>query len=144
MFSVKDMDGALSYNDIRAIKALKRIREPRNTVGILERITRRFLLFHNQIVHLQMTKHIMMRATEQYILVIRLFRDFPVVIDALEEIWETIDVEDEIPVAMRYYFSQLSLPLRWNSNSHKNKSIEFLRIFQEEFLRLTKMMIMKR
>ena len=46
----------------------------------------------------------MMRATEQYILVIRLFRDFPFVIAALEEIWETIDVEDEVPPAMRYYF----------------------------------------
>ena len=45
-----------------------------------------------------------MRATEQYILVIRLFRDFPFVIAILEEIWETIDVEDEIPPTMRYYF----------------------------------------
>ena len=104
MFSVKDMDGALSYNDIRAIKALKRIREPRNTVGILEKITQRFLLFHNQIAHLQTTKQIMMRATKQYILVIRLFKDFPFVIATLEEIWKPIDVEDEIPLAMRYYF----------------------------------------
>ena len=46
----------------------------------------------------------MMRATEQHILVIRLFKDFPFVIVALEEIQETIDVEDEILEAMRYYF----------------------------------------
>ena len=46
----------------------------------------------------------MMRATEQYVLVIRLFKDYPSVIATLEEIWETIDDEDELPVAMRYYF----------------------------------------
>ena len=46
----------------------------------------------------------MMRATEQYVLVIRLFKDYPTVIAALEDIWETIDDEDELPVAMRYYF----------------------------------------
>ena len=45
-----------------------------------------------------------MKATEQYVLVIRLFKDYPSVISALEEIWETIDDEDELPVAMRYYF----------------------------------------
>ena len=98
------MDGALTYEDIRAIKALKRIREPRNTVGVLERITRILLLFFREIGHLQETKQIMMRATEQYVLVIRLFKDYPTVIATLEEIWETIDDEDELPVAMRYYF----------------------------------------
>ena len=46
----------------------------------------------------------MMRATEQYVLVIRLFKDFPSVISTLEEIWETIDDENDLPVAIRYYF----------------------------------------
>ena len=64
------MNGALSNEDIRAIKALKRIREPRNTVGALERITRRLLLFHQEIGGLQEAKQIMLRATEQYVLVI--------------------------------------------------------------------------
>ena len=88
------MNRVLTYEDIRAIKALKRIREPRNTIGTLERITRRLLLFHREIGHLQETKQIMMRATEQYVLIIRLFRDFHPVIEALEEIWETMDDED--------------------------------------------------
>ena len=46
----------------------------------------------------------MMRATEEYVLVIRLFKDYPTMITALEDIWETIDEEDELLVAMRYYF----------------------------------------
>ena len=54
-----------------------------------------------------------MKATEQYVLVIRLFRDFHTVISALEEIWETMDDEDELPVAMRYYF----LLIRFTSKS---------------------------
>ena len=29
---------------------------------------------------------------------------YPTVIATLEDIWETIDDEDELPVAMRYYF----------------------------------------
>ena len=107
------MNGALSNKDIRAIKDLKRIREPRNTVGALERITRRLLLFHKEIGHLQESKQIMMRATEQYVLVIRLFKYFHPVIVALEEIWETMDDEDKLPVAMRYYF----LLIRFTSNS---------------------------
>ena len=45
-----------------------------------------------------------MRSTEQYVLVIRLYRDYHTVIAALEEIWETMDDEDEFLVAMRYYF----------------------------------------
>ena len=98
------MNGALTYENIRAIKALKRTREPRNTVGVLERIAQRLILFHKEIDHLQTTKQIMMRATEQYVLVIRLFKDYPSVILALEEIWETIDDEDKLLVAMIYYF----------------------------------------
>ena len=98
------MDGALTYEDIRAIKALKRIREPRNTIGVLERITQRLVLFHKEIVHLQTTKQIMMRAMEQYVLVIRLFKDFPTVVSKLEELWETMDDEDDLPMALRYYF----------------------------------------
>ena len=100
MFQLK-MNGALTYQDIRAIKALKRIREPRNTVGALERITRRLLLFHREIGHLQESKQIMLRSTEQYVLIIRLFKDFHPVIAALEEIWETMNDEDELPLAMR-------------------------------------------
>ena len=98
------MNGALTYQDIRAIKALKRVREPRNTVGALERITRRLLLFHHEIGGLQEAKQIMLRATEQYVLVIRLFKDFPPIIAALEEIWEGMNDEDTLPLAMRYYF----------------------------------------
>ena len=79
MFQLR-MNGALTYQDIRAIKALKRIREPRNTVGALERITRRLLLFHQEIGGLQEAKQIMLRSTEQYVLVIRLFKDFHSVI----------------------------------------------------------------
>ena len=124
MFLVK-MNGALTYQDIRAIKALKRIREPRNTVGVLERITRRLLLFHREIGHLQESKQIMMRSMEQYVLVIRLFRDYPTVIAALEEIWETIDDEDEFPVAMRYYFLILRFTSKMefqftNEQKHRN------------------------
>ena len=97
------MNGALSNEDIRAIKALKRIREPRNTVGTLEKITRRFILFHKEIGHLQESKKIMMRVAEQYALVIRLLKDFPSVISTLEEIWETINNDDDLQVALRYY-----------------------------------------
>ena len=103
MFQLR-MNGALTYQDIRAIKALKRIREPRNTVESLERITRRLLLFHQEIGGLQEAKQIMLRSTEQYVLVIRLFKDFHSVIAALEEIWEEMHEEDELPLAMRYYF----------------------------------------
>ena len=103
MFHLR-MNGALTYQDIRAIKALKRIREPRNTVGALERITRRLLLFHQSIGGLQEAKQIMLRSTEQYVLVIRLFKDFHPVIAALEEIWEGMNDEDTLPLAMRYYF----------------------------------------
>ena len=88
------MNGALSNEDIRAIKALKRIREPRNTVGALERITQRLILFHKEIGHLQESRQIMMRAAEQYALVIRLLKYFPLVILTLEEIWENIDNDD--------------------------------------------------
>ena len=47
-----------------------------------------------------------MGAMEQYVLVIRLFKDFTSIISTLEEIWETIDDndDDDLPVAMRYYF----------------------------------------
>ena len=74
----------MTYQDIRAIKALKRIREPRDTIGVLERITQRLVKFHKEIVHLQTTKQIMMRAIEEYVLVIRLFKDFPFVVSKLE------------------------------------------------------------
>ena len=97
------MNGALTYQDIRAIKALKRIREPRNTIGVLERITQRLILFHKEIVHLQTTKQMMMRATEQYVLVIRLLKDFPSAILTLEEIWENINNDDDLQAALRYY-----------------------------------------
>mgnify|MGYP003522116226 FL=1 len=46
----------------------------------------------------------MLRSTEQYVLVIRLFKDFHPVIAALEEIWEGMNDEDTLPLAMRYYF----------------------------------------
>ena len=78
------MNGALTYEDIRAIKALKSVREPRDTIGVLERITQRLVKFHKEIVHLQIAKQIMMRAMEQYVLVIRLFKDFPSVVSKLE------------------------------------------------------------
>ena len=61
------MDGALTYQDIQDIKTLKMIREPRNTVGVLERITQRLILFHKEIVHLHTTKQIMMRGMKQYL-----------------------------------------------------------------------------
>ena len=102
MFQLR-MNGALSNEDIRAIKALKRIREPRNTVGALEKITRRLILFHKEIGHLQESKQIMMRAAEQYVLVIRLLKDFPSEILTLEEIWENINNDDDLQAALRYY-----------------------------------------
>ena len=45
----------------------------------------------------------MMIATEQYVLVIRLLKDFPSVILTLEEIWENINNNDDLQAALRYY-----------------------------------------
>ena len=81
--SVK-MNGASTYHDIRAIKALKMVREPRDTIGVLERITQRLIIFHEEIVHLQIARQIMMSVMEQYVLLIRLFKDFPSVVSKLE------------------------------------------------------------
>ena len=61
-------------------------------------------MFHQEIGGLQEAKQIMLRSTEQYVLVIRLFKDFHPVIAALEEIWEGMNDEDPLPLAMRYYF----------------------------------------
>ena len=100
------------------------IREPRITVGVLQRITQRLILFHKEIFHLQTTKQIMMRATEQYVLVIMFFKDFSFVISTLGEIWETIDDDDDLPVAMRYYFLILRFTSKWEfqfTNEQKHR-----------------------
>ena len=65
----------------------------------------------------------MMRATEQCVLMIRLFKDYPTVIAALEDIWETIDDEDDLLVAMRYYFLILRFTSKFEFQFKMNKSI---------------------
>ena len=65
----------------------------------------------------------MLRAVEQYVLVIRLFKDMPSVVSNLEALWETIDDEDDLAVAMRYYFLKVRFTYRFEiqfTNEQKN------------------------